>query len=555
MTERRDDFAEDDRAAADAETPGTSDPAAPGDTSGETYPPAPAPEPEPYGVDTSQQSDAPAPLPWASAQGTGGDSWAERPAEQAPAHAQPWSAPRDRDSWPTTDAPQAEGTAAQPGTGAHPSPYDRWSPTALHAATLGSRPAGYPPSAPPTDFTHADYAAAPEQRYAWADVRGDAGPPNAYAPASAPSRPRRNRERRRVGLGVVVLLVLVALLAGIVAGALGGRALFPAAPASLPAGSSTAPPARAPESIAGIAAAALDSTVYIQVRGASSASSGSGMVLREDGYIVTNNHVIAPAAGGNGRVTVTFADGTEERAEIVGRTGDYDIAVLHVDRDGLTPLVLAGSDAVVVGDAAVAVGAPLGLEGTVTTGIISALNRPVQAGGTSDGQSAFINAIQTDAAINPGNSGGPLLNLAGEVVGINTAIAQTAGQETGSIGLGFAIPSDQVRRTAEQIIDNGHATYPVIGVALDTRYQGEGVQVLETPMDGTDAVTDGGPSDLAGIEAGDVITRFDGVPVTSPPELIVAVRSRAPGETVVLTVRSDGEEREVEIVLGEEVSD
>ncbi|HLT85834.1 MAG TPA: trypsin-like peptidase domain-containing protein, partial [Phototrophicaceae bacterium] len=337
------------------------------------------------------------------------------------------------------------------------------------AGATGGAPA-YPPSGPPPELTTGGGSAGSPaaQPYAWRDPAArpwqspDGPPPGPRL--DVPSEGHRRRGRRRVGLGVVVLLVLVALLGGIVLGALGSRALWPSSSsgASLPAPTSPTTTARAPESIAGIAASALESTVYIEVVGSGGGSSGSGMVLREDGYVVTNNHVIAPAADGGGRVSVTFADGSQEPAEIVGRTSDYDIAVLKVDIDGLTPLPLADSDAVVVGDPVVAVGAPLGLEGTVTSGIISALNRPVQAGG--DEGASFLNAIQTDAAINPGNSGGPLINAAGEVIGINTAIAQAGGRQTGSIGLGFAIPSNQVRRTAEQIIETGRATYPVIGV-------------------------------------------------------------------------------------------
>ena len=179
----------------------------------------------------------------------------------------------------------------------------------------------------------------------------------------------------------------------------------------------------------------------------------------------------------------------------------------------------------------------------------------MRAGGP--GASTFINAIQTDAAINPGNSGGPLVDAGGQVVGINTAIAQASGssQATGSIGLGFAIPSNQVRRTAEQIIADGRATYPVIGVALDTRYTGEGVQVLTGDQGGQPAVTPGGPGDMAGIKPGDVILSIDGRPVTDPDELIVAIRSRAPGDTIELKVRRGNQERTVSVVLGEEESD
>ncbi|WP_341360404.1 trypsin-like peptidase domain-containing protein [Georgenia sp. M64] len=394
-----------------------------------------------------------------------------------------------------------------------------------------------PGAPPPTDGVATIFAPSPDAA-GWAR----------YGPAE----PEPERQRRGVARGVVVLLVLLALVTGMLLGALGARSFFDVgttgASATLPV-SSGAGADRAPESVAGIAEQVLPSTVYIEAQGGGQASSGTGMVLREDGYLVTNNHVIEVAADG-GSVVVVFPDGAQEAAEIVGRTSDYDLAVLRVGRTGLIPLVLADSDSIAVGDPVIAVGAPLGLEGTVTTGIVSALNRPVRAGTTAQ---TFINAIQTDAAINPGNSGGPLVDAAGQVIGINSAIAQTPGasQATGSIGLGFAIPANQVRRTAEQLIASGRATYPIIGVALDTRYSGEGVQVMTDDDGDTEAVTSGGPGAVAGIEPGDVILAIDGRPVTDPDELIVAIRSRAPGETVTLLVRRGADEREVDVVLGE----
>jgi putative serine protease PepD len=296
--------------------------------------------------------------------------------------------------------------------------------------------------------------------------------------------------------------------------------------------------------------------VSIQVDGPEGSATGSGFVLRGDGYLVTNNQVIAQADGAaSSTITVTFGDGSEQDASIVGRTADYDLAVLKVDADGLTPLLLGDSDAVVVGDPVVAIGAPLGLAGTVTTGIVSALNRPVSAGEASDSDDqAFINAIQTDAAINPGNSGGPLVNSAGEVIGINSAIAQPPGSLStvgGSIGLGFAIPSNQVRRTADQLIETGTATYPIIGVLLDQRYTGEGVQVSTDTEDARVPVVVDGPADRAGIHPGDVILAIDGRPVTDPDELIVAIRARTPGDTIVLRVRSGSSERDVRVELDE----
>ncbi|WP_052023242.1 S1C family serine protease [Actinotalea ferrariae] len=351
------------------------------------------------------------------------------------------------------------------------------------------------------------------------------------------------------------------VLLSLVAGALGGWGAQEiaargdqgrSADAALPVSVERDPGAGRLTGVAGIAAEVLPSVVAIEVRGPQGAGTGSGFVLREDGYLLTNSHVVSAADGGGGQVVVVFADGSEEPAEIVGRTAEYDLAVIRVNRSGLKPLALADSDDVVVGDPVIAIGAPLGLQSTVTTGIVSALNRPVSAG--NQDETAFIDAIQTDAAINPGNSGGPLVDADGQVVGINSAIAQPPGLGAagGSIGLGFAIPSNQARRTAEELIETGRATYPVIGVLLDGTYTGEGVRVATgaQPDLGQPVVPDG-PADRAGIRPGDVILEIDGRPVTENDELVVAIRARAPGDAVTLTVRSGEDEREVRVVLDE----
>ncbi|MFD6030760.1 trypsin-like peptidase domain-containing protein [Cellulosimicrobium funkei] len=364
--------------------------------------------------------------------------------------------------------------------------------------------------------------------------------------------------RRGLRPAAVAGVAVLALVAGAVGGVAADRLADPQSSGSsvsaLPP-ASVEPGADRPDgSVADIAATVLPSVVSLQVRGADGVATGSGFVLREDGFILTNNHVVASAADG-GDIVVLFSDGHESPAELVGRTVDYDLAVVKVEDSGLTPLALGDSDEVVVGDPVVAIGAPLGLNGTVTTGIISALNRPVQAGAAAE--TAFINAIQTDAAINPGNSGGPLVDGRGQVVGINSAIAQPpgSGEATGSIGLGFAIPSNQARRTAEQLIADGVATYPVIGVLLDQRYQGEGVQVSTDAQSGTPAVTPDGPADAAGIRPGDVILSIDGRPVTESDELIVAIRAKAPGDAVTLRVRTGDQERDVRVVLDEATSE
>lgn len=424
------------------------------------------------------------------------------------------------------------------------------------------------PLAPPSGYPYASPSVRPAS--APGAVVPDATPPASSAvpgpaPVTGPGEvdsfgrpPRRRRARRAVPVWALVLTVVASLLAGGVGGVVGSRwldgdgrpddAQLPLAPVATGAEAELT-------GVAAIAQAVLPSVVAIEVRTATGSGTGSGFVLREDGYLLTNDHVVARAADG-GDIVVVFADGSEEPAELVGRTSEYDLAVIKVDRAGLTPLVLGDSSAVVVGEPVVAIGAPLGLASTVTTGIVSALNRPVTAG---DPQApAFINAIQTDAAINPGNSGGPLVNARGEVIGINSAIAQAPGstqQSAGSIGLGFAIPSDQARRTAEELIETGRATYPVIGALLDVRYVGEGVQVSTEPQDGTPPLTPDGPADRAGLEPGDVILAIDGRPVTAADELIVAIRARAPGDAVVLTVREGEGEREVRVVLDEFTSD
>ena len=264
--------------------------------------------------------------------------------------------------------------------------------------------------------------------------------------------------------------------------------------------------------------------------------------MQSDGYILTNNHVAAPAANG-GELTVVFDNGDKVIGKIVGRNTSYDLAVLKVDRDGLPAAVLGDSSAVRVGEVAIAIGAPLGLNGTVTAGIISSLDRPVTAGGS--GELAFINAIQTDAAINPGNSGGPLLDGTGRVIGINSAIATLAGTiggESGSIGLGFSIPIDTAKRIAEELIATGDSQTPIIGVVLNTAFTGDGAKVSE--------ITPGGPAEKAGVRVGDVITGLNGRQVADSTELVVVIRSYAPGEEIEITLTRNGQPSTVSLALG-----
>ncbi|EGX56102.1 protease, partial [Streptomyces zinciresistens K42] len=318
------------------------------------------------------------------------------------------------------------------------------------------------------------------------------------------------------------------------------------------------PAGRAADSVAGIAARALPSVVTLRVSGRGEQGTGTGFVLDDRGNILTNNHVVRPAGDGGG-ITVTFDSGQTAEAEVVGRDSGYDLAVVRVKGvRGLRPLPLGNSENVRVGDPVVAIGAPFGLAGTVTSGIISAKERPITAGGEGGDRSdvSYVDALQTDAPINPGNSGGPLLDTAGRVVGINSAIRSGGGSgsdrdggQAGSIGLGFAIPVNQAKRVAEELIADGRATHPVIGVTLDTDYTGEGARV-GTGSGGGPAVIPGGPGDKAGIRAGDVITEVDGRPVRSGEELIVRTRAHRPGDRLALTLERGGERIGLSLTLG-----
>lgn len=371
---------------------------------------------------------------------------------------------------------------------------------------------------------------------------------------SGHSRPQRSRK------GMVAGLAAMALVVG-AAGGVGGAAAWqewgpsdsPSAQvATLPVSSTTGGEEPASGSVAAVAQSALPSVVQIETTTETGAATGSGIIIRADGYILTNNHVVE---GSNGTVQVLFSDGHVEDAKVVGTTSAYDLAVIHVDRTDLTPLVLGDSAAMVVGDPVVAVGSPLGLDSTVTTGIVSALDRPVTTGANTT-TAAYIAAIQTDAAINPGNSGGPLLNMKGEVIGINSAIAALPGATqasgAGSVGLGFAIPSNQARRVAEQLISDGKATVPAIGAQLDSSYTGRGVRVADSSQltDKSPGVVAGSPAAKAGVVEGDIIVAIDGAPVADASSAIVRIRSHAPGDKVVFTLERDGKDKDVTVVLG-----
>lgn len=424
-------------------------------------------------------------------------------------------------------------------------------PTPPSYAAPQAGPVGYPPRQPPVP----QGPAPGYSPYGPRDTLVLGGHPS-LLPSPLVSRPPRGRLSGWVWPAIALLSLLVGLGGGALGAAAydhwsgddGGRngaglegvSTREAAPLPVENGS-----------IAAVAQELLPSTVQIvaDLGGQSDGATGSGFVLDTEGHIVTNNHVVAGASDG-GEVRVVDQEGNQYDAEIVGRSPVYDLAVLSApDAAELLPAALGASENLHVGDDVVAIGSPLGLSSTVTAGIVSSLNRPVTTGDRAD-ETSYINAVQTDAAINPGNSGGPLVNLAGEVVGVNSAIATTGGAvggESGNIGVGFAIPVEQVRTTADQILKTGEARYPIIGAQVQTGVPGEtrGAEISE--------VTAGSPADKAGLEKGDVVVAVGDKRVTDGIALIVMIRTHQPGETVEFTTERDGDERTVEVTLDSKI--
>jgi putative serine protease PepD len=360
--------------------------------------------------------------------------------------------------------------------------------------------------------------------------------------------PRPPRKRSRAGALTVGALTIAVVSAGIGGGVAlmakpdnhgGGGTQITAAPsvpaASLPAGS-----------VEQVAAKVVPSVVKLETDMGRASEEGSGIILSSDGLILTNNHVVEGAKAGD--TTITFADGRTTKFTVVGTDPSSDIAVVKADGvSDLTPITIGSSANLKVGQDVVAIGSPLGLEGTVTTGIISALNRPVAAGGDIKNQNTVLDAIQTDAAINPGNSGGALVNMNGELVGVNSAIATLGGDsadaQSGSIGLGFAIPIDQAKRIADELIQGGTASHASLGVQVGNDTASHGAKIVE--------VTSGGAAAAAGLPSGVVVTKVDDRVIGSADALVAAVRSKAPGEKVTLTyLDPSGKPQTVQVTLG-----
>jgi S1-C subfamily serine protease len=396
----------------------------------------------------------------------------------------------------------------------------------------------------------------------WRDPNAPAalGAPAVYdedaqpGPVVVDARGRRKLRLRDLTIRIVVLGVLATLMVGAVGGGVGWLLTRTAGESPLLAPGtqlSQVEPGitRAPGSVADIAADITPAVVSIEVRVGQAGATGSGVVIEgKKGYIVTNNHVVSGADGVEGaEIRAVFSDGSGSAARIVGRDPASDIAVLKVEKPGLLTASLGNSDKVVVGDPVVAIGSPLGLAGTVTTGIISALERPVRLSGEGSDTNAVISALQTDAPINPGNSGGALVDGSGAVIGINTAIASLGGTGTagGSIGLGFAIPINTVRDIAEQLISTGKAVHASLGVNARSVTDGarDGALVLN--------VEPGSPAAAAGIRPEDVVIAVEGRRVGSSEELVVAVDAHDPGDTVTVEIVRGGRSHEVKATLEE----
>ncbi|MBV2152952.1 trypsin-like peptidase domain-containing protein [Kitasatospora sp. SUK 42] len=471
---------------------------------------------------------------------------AAAPAAALPSGANPYATPTHgvpatgaQESYGAQEPYGAPAVAAPAAHGHHPfgagQPLGGWGPA--HDATSGG--AGYPGGPNGPLGYPADYPGGP----------------------TGPGGPRRKRG------GLVALLAAVALVAGVAGGALGVVATNHTNSSSAAddhrsttvQASNTQKNEPVPGSIAAIAQKALPSVVTIKAQGSTESGTGTGFVFDTEGHILTNNHVVAPTLNG-GKLTVKFSDGTSYSASVLGHAEGYDVAVVKIDnppKSKLAPLPLADSDKVNVGDATVAIGAPYGLESTVTSGIVSAKDRPVASGDETGSQASYMNALQTDASINPGNSGGPLLDSSGSVIGINSAIQSNASANgrAGSIGLGFAIPINQAKWVADTLIKTGKPVYAKLDVLRNDDYKGDGAQIQTRDIQGQPAVTPGGAADKAGLKPGDVITKLGGAPIENGPALVSRIWTHKPGETVDVEYTRNGQTFNTKVTLGQRDGD
>ncbi|WP_131788158.1 S1C family serine protease [Protofrankia symbiont of Coriaria ruscifolia] len=448
----------------------------------------------------------------------------------------PWNAPE-------AGVPTASGSTSGSGRGASPAP----DPTRPGGPGYPGGPLGvgnpfYGPPAPPIGPYH--------------------GPTQTAGPSMPPPH------RRRLVAAAIALALVSAGVGGGVGALVAGNDNSSQTVASSGgllrnSGSSGGTSPAASDTVSAAAQAILPSVVTISVSSRSEASTGSGVIVRQDGYILTNNHVVSDASQG-GSLKVTAQDGKNYDAKIVGTDPSSDLAVIKIDANGLKPATFGNSDTVAVGELVIAVGSPLGLSGTVTSGIVSAVHRPVRTGDANvQDNNAVLDAIQTDAPINPGNSGGPLVNSKGELIGINSAIATVSSsgggfgnqqQQSGNIGVGFAIPANYAQSITEELITGGAAKHPYLGVSASTA----GASQSDPTGEGTGAVignlVGNGPAQQAGLQPGDVITKLGNRRITSVDGLIAAVRSYAIGSKVTITYTHNGQTLTTEVTLAQQPS-
>lgn len=492
-------------------------------------------------------------------------------------------------------APRPTGTVYTPGQA--PQPYV--APQYRHEPAAAPAPGETAPTTPLTDAAAAATAAGPAAYGARPTPAGAApgGPGGPVPPAFGGPQPEASApspKPRRVGLGVAAAVVAAALIggasgAGITALMTGGEGEGTVLESTTSGERIVINDTESVNQISAVAAAASPSVVTIAVAGGQGQGTGSGVILSEDGYVLTNTHVVTlDGATGDPSIQVKTDDGRLYEAELVGTDPLSDLAVIKlVDASGLEPIEFADSDELNVGDTAIAIGAPLGLSGTVTNGIVSALNRsidvqsaaapetpddgsqgegegeqgespfdfwnfdvPGQEGGQSQGSGLIsIPVIQTDAAINPGNSGGALLDSEGRLIGVNVAILSAGGASTeaGNIGVGFAVPSNLAERVANEIIEDGAATHGLLGATVTSaQAAGEGSTVGALISE----VSPGGAAEAAGLAAGDVVTALNGIPISDQTDLTAQVRALPGGADAELTYTRDGESSTVTVTLG-----
>ncbi|MEV5568610.1 trypsin-like peptidase domain-containing protein [Spirillospora sp. NPDC052269] len=516
-------------------------------------PGAPASGQEPYATPAAGGQE---PYRTPGAPGAGGqEPYAAQQEPLEDGRARPAFAPHEQD-------PRSAGVAGQYGWGGQASPQP---------PPPGARPPmGGPPPAPgaPRPMPHPPGApggpapAGPAAGGPGGTMPGGPGGPGAFGQppggpnwAPVPSPPSAGRGGPGLGalalIGLLIALVAGGFGAGIVAlGTSDGNG--DGSKVSFSSGNDNAPVQnRPPDSVAGVAQRVLPSVVMIRVSGANGEdAAGTGFIV-SGGYIITNNHVVSGLGAGSS-IRVVFNDKSSLPATVKGTDPSSDVAVIKPSGShALPPLALGDSNKLAVGDPVIAIGSPLGLQGSVTTGIVSSLNRAVPTRGEGGGESTVMNAIQTDAAINPGNSGGPLVDAKGRVIGMNTAILTGGSDQQGSIGLGFAIPVNQASRVAEEIINTGTVKQAKLGVLPDPQWQGGGAKIMTQAQQGTAPVTKGGAADRAGLKPGDVITKVDGRPIENASDLIATIRSRAPGNVIKVSYLpgGKGQEKTVDVTL------